>query len=483
MTAGDRLDVLWLGPSGAPPKTFMQRATAHGLHAVVCQPESLAEKAPEARLLAIELTGKYAGRSQVRSYIQIALNHGLQVALFLWERDKQRDLWPTKDLKAFNQAITSLRKEWGHDQVRAHYDNYEIALTDARNRPVSPGSNRDLVIRSTGPLSAAEEILVRRAFHDYDSLRLQPLTGGKSGASVWHVVPEGRAASTKPICLVAKIDSLDKIRQECSNAGIVRNNIASRHRMDARQERTVEGADKGAVVYEHVARVSAFREVVEKRPAALIRSVLTGALPQAIQTTERPVGVELADRTLKIVPWSRLRKQLRVWAMGPHPDELEALLRASPPQPCSSGFVHGDLHVGNLFVAGGSDEVVLIDYGSVMENAPTAMDAACLEVSLTFPPSHASSHTLIDPAWIREAYSFPLVSSTKAAGDWLVEAVRAIREHVYRAQCAAPAYALLVAGYLLRFATYETDNRASMAYQLASQMIAAVSRDQPALSS
>ena len=152
-----------------------------------------------------------------------------------------------------------------------------------------------------------------------------------------------------------------------------------------------------------------------------------------------------------------------------------------------SATVHGDLHAGNLFVAANSSDVLLIDYGSVLQNAPLVADPACLEVSLCFPPADESrSIRVVRPSqeWRRAAYRPPLdptvVPALPGTDSWLSRAVRAIRVQAQVIDPNPAAYAIAIVSYLVRFASFDdaasVEERA-LAYELACRLVAAVERD------
>jgi hypothetical protein len=157
-----------------------------------------------------------------------------------------------------------------------------------------------------------------------------------------------------------------------------------------------------------------------------------------------------------------------------------------PAMPFVAATVHGDAHAGNLFVPANSSDVLMIDYGSVLENAPAVADPACLEVSLIFPPTDSRSISLPRPSeeWRRAAFRYPLDSSAvppmSGPDDWLPQAVRAIRGQARAIDPSPTSYAIAVVSYLVRFASFDdnasTGERA-FAYELACGLVDAVTRD------
>ncbi len=174
-------------------------------------------------------------------------------------------------------------------------------------------------------------------------------------------------------------------------------------------------------------------------------------------------------------------------AIGDEVIQVDALARrisAIPPITFSAATVHGDLHAGNLFVAAGTCDVSIIDYGSILQDTVAVADAACLEVSLTFPPTEDLSTVAglgLSRDWRKAAYRYPLdpcaVPTLVEAGSWIADAVKAIRSQARLTEPRPAPYALAVAAYLVRCASFADhaplDERA-IAYEVACQLIAGV---------
>ena len=162
--------------------------------------------------------------------------------------------------------------------------------------------------------------------------------------------------------------------------------------------------------------------------------------------------------------------------------ELRALIAELPRVDFKSGTVHGDLHVGNLFVPDASNEAVIIDYGSVRPGGPLLIDPACLEVSLAFTPAFLLPATppacLTFRALLLDAYRYPLTpASTRhlsgAIGASRTSMIRKVRDIARKLDDNPIGYAIAVAAQLVRFASYNdtasVDDR-SMAYELAARL-------------
>ena len=205
----------------------------------------------------------------------------------------------------------------------------------------------------------------------------------------------------------------------------------------------------------------------------------------SLQTATRRPEAELS--ALKLLKWSSqtLREAAaggsRLCSAQSDVDDLERRISSIPAIRLATSTVHGDLTVRNLFVAAGASDVLLIDYGSVRQDAIAASDPACLEVSLTFSSDDESSRcptVRISPDWYRAAYRYPLdpsgVPALKGSDSWIADAVRAIRSQTRLIEPRSAPYALAVAGYLLRFASFEDNGDVgdrALAYELASGLV------------
>lgn len=178
---------------------------------------------------------------------------------------------------------------------------------------------------------------------------------------------------------------------------------------------------------------------------------------------------------------------MRACAAVPDVDELQAHFETLPAVAFTVGIVHGDFHAENLFAADHSRDVLMIDYGSILRNAPVVADAACLEVSLYFAPGHASVpgvDTCPPERWRRAVCTYPLDVAgvpdvTGNTAGWLPNAVREIRAQAETIDPNPASYAPAVSAYLVRFAAYDNAPLAdrALAYELACRLVSAVALD------
>jgi hypothetical protein len=272
------------------------------------------------------------------------------------------------------------------------------------------------------------------------------------------------------------------MRFEQSNYSVVRNAVESRLYAPLHAERSVEGDKLGLVVYDVVDRALPFRAAVPSAPAALIGS-LFGQTLKGFHTSETRLGpIEVEAARLKLLNWSDSLWDAAAFARAINDEviQVDALARrfsAIRPMQFSAATVHGDLHAGNLFVAAGTCDVSIIDYGSILQDTLAAADAACLEVSLTFPLNEGLSTVArfqLPRDWLTAAYRYPLdpsaVQTLVGPDSWITDALRAIRSQVRLTEPRPAPYALAVASYLIRnasFANYAAVEERAMAYEIA----------------
>jgi hypothetical protein len=309
------------------------------------------------------------------------------------------------------------------------------------------------------------------------------------------VHPGSADLARRALPFVVKIHTREKMRAEQSNYSIVRNAVESRLYAPLYSERCVEGHALGLVVYDVVDRATTFRVALltasETFIPSLFRHTLKGFRACATED-KRPLVPEFEHGRLKALRWSDALREAAAVARVvtpavPDVETLRSRLGVFPAMSFVASTVHGDLHAGNLFVPVNTSDVLMIDYGSVLQNSPVVADPACLEVSLCFPPAEESpSIPIVRPSeeWRRAAYRYPVdataVPTLLGTDAWLPTTVRAIRAHALEADPNPAPYAIAVASYLVRFASFHdhasVEERA-LAYELACQLTAEVERE------
>jgi hypothetical protein len=487
--AGRRL-VLWVGKGH--PRRLDGACASCQLDLKAVGPDQVAGWAPAARAAVIELPDSDGAFAWASPIVQEALDHGLAVALVMEEENEgAAPHAPDPELYTRFYERAKRLQEGTHGRVSTFYRDDDRVASWAMQCAPGPGDNAGMTICGEPLPDPASMRLFRRAFHDLAAIRLTRLAGGKSGAGVWRVEPAPAENGKLSQPVVAKMHSVEKMRAERSNYELVYASVPFRVFAPLRRERSVEGFASGLAVYDMVEKAQPLSSALPVAvPSALIASLFDHTLA-GLHGGTGGGAVSLADAfgpaRLKALRWSAELAQAAAAAQAgggavPGPDELRARMVAFAHAPFRAGMVHGDLHVGNLFVGWASSDVIMIDYGGVLAEAPVAADAACLETSvalpsLTWDPAETIEQLApVDEAWLRAAYTYPLTTDVPSGANeaWRADSVRAIRANALQREPDPRVYAFAVAAYLLRYASFEghapLESRA-LAYELAARLV------------
>lgn len=482
--ATSRTDVLWIG--GVMPKPLRAALmTRHEIVEISADPVHVGAHAPRACALIIETRPDMPDIAWAAAVIDLAIDHGLRVILSTPDLSREGD---EMDLKARDKCY-QLRKTLSAGVV-ARYNDWHKYADAVGSYADSPGCNHALALGGDCPQHAGARILVRRAFHDFDGITMEQIPGGHSGAAVWIVRPSSRDGARRATPFLVKWNSIDKISEEKSNVTLyARDRMSFRLTPPLHQERCVSGATSALLVFDFIDRATTFADAIRSYPAGqLIGSLFDHTLSGSLGAARDAVGSVTAPfERYNISRWSEELNEAADYArltnaaVSPMP-QLRELLAAFPAVPHRAATVHGDMHKDNLLVAAGSSDVLLIDFGKIMYDMPAVSDAACLEVSLAFPPIGGReglkrTAPSRDIEWLTRVYAYPLDPHAVAPRDdaerWLPEAVRALRGAARQHDPSAIAYAVAVLSYLLRFASYAgngpVEDRA-VAYALAARV-------------
>jgi hypothetical protein len=483
-----RVAVLWVG--ARPPDLLMAACLQNGLTLKAVEPAAIALEAPQARALAIEVPADAHGFVPLaRQMISESLGHGLAVALVHHDGSGVPEM-RREAIEHYFDVIKEVRQD--DVRVSALYGDWSALARWAGSHQPGPGASAHLSLSGEVPADPAAQLLLRRAFHDFDAVMLDSLAGGKSGASVLLVRPGARDRRPRPF--VVKIHSQEKMKREQSNCAMVRDAVGPRLHAPLYEDRCVRGDALALVVYDVVDRALPFRSIVPSNTSPLIASAI-GETLQGFRargrSVTRNIGSEFGADKLKALRWSedlrgaaRRARELRREVL--EPEALAAQIRDLPPITFLEAIVHGDLHAGNLFVPASSTDVLMIDFGSVRPDGPAVADPACLEVSLTFPPADDSSPGVLRAPldWRRGAYVYPLhprhVPVLSGGGSWLETAVRQIRTQVRQFDESHIPYCVAVAAYLIRFASYADngpEEERAVAYEIANDLIVGAAKN------
>lgn len=501
--------VLWLG--GELPADLLAIVALRRWRLRPVSTEDLASGTPllEARALLIEVSGTHVETDDSDALVAVttplidaALTNGVPVALVPSGNGASMTPAALERVQRFCRVVEPLTRP---NDTRVTYWLHEWGNIAAWVDGHQPGPAASSVLQLDGDLPTEHEPeaepLLRRAFHDAERVTLTRIAGGKSGAAVWSAMPHASAGRGAPggqhraSPFLIKYNSLAKTRTEQSRyAEYADERVSFRLRPPIHRARCVEGRADGLLVFDFIERAVPFSAALTTyAPGQLIGSLfghtLAGCLRYARDVTDR---LEPAFRRVKVLNWSEALDEAVAVARAsdaalPEAAALRGIIESLPPVAHRVATAHGDLHTGNLLVAAGSSDVLLIDFGSIEFGMPVATDPACLEVSLTFAAKDVRGELggriapAADVAWLGEAYRYPLepfaVPERYGREAWVADAVRAIRGVVRQLEPAAAPFAVATASYLIRYASYpdngSTADRA-LAYGLAARLILAV---------
>ena len=485
-----RKNVLWVG--GTPPDSLVGLLLGHQLTVVpiTASVNSIRAHAAPACGLVLQLPPDVDPEAWARDMINVALDHGLLVIFTSPDFPQSKHVEEERERRRCIDSTTAMIQV---NRVHAVTDATKIVRQLDDHKP-GAGANEDLQIAGDIPSDASVVTLLRRAFADLHGVTLKLLQGGKSGASVWIAHPSARDLDRRLAPFLVKSNSVAKMQAEESNFSLFAQDAVSfRLRPPVHSARCVTGAQSALLVFDFIDRAISFRSAIRSYPAGqLIGSLFDHTLAGCLSGA-RDVTTSLVTPFVKInaLRWSDDLRAAATIARQQDPDTsdvdtLKQTVEALPAVKHRVATSHSDLHTGNLLVAAGSSDVLLIDFGAIVNNMPVVTDAAGLEVSMTFAPQDVREELgrtcpTNDKTWLEKVYEYPMDPHTVGIRDdgerWLSEAVRAIRGAARQHDPDPRAYAVAIAAYLIRYASYADNEKVedrALAYRIAVRVIASV---------
>lgn len=440
------------------------------LEAEEFQPRLIAESqldecAPEALTLVLRFQQLSRFNAEFRRTHGLAWRHGLLVLI----------VNETSDRAAARRAMELIRLD-----DRIHHPGTEIAV-ESPNWPrvamqiaafagkVGPGRNASLIIEPAS-IPPDHQFLLRRSFGKFARIRVQPLHGGASGASVYCVTAFQAAGEEHPIPFLAKIGkTLDIVFERDRFREQVRDFIPFNLRPSIILPLSCYGPETGILVEDFVERAIPFHEALRVGdPALLITSLFQGTLRgwRRVSRTQQ-FSAARAFRTVRGTKNEIVRNNEQFtdscnaasWHFKKKkydPAEMIGRFDALPVYDAEFCTIHGDLHSRNVFVAAGSAACLIIDYANVGDG-PACLDPACLEVDLLLAAARPQPGR-----FLKGAYAWPLkplsAEDRLYCDPWVWEAIRALRIEAGVASDPRP-YVLSLIGYFLRFARLKKQPR------------------------
>jgi hypothetical protein len=344
-------------------------------------------------------------------------------------------------------------------------------------------------VQILGSCDEEDAFLLRRAFADCKSIRVEPINGGLSGARVFrvHAVFADSAAGPRPLPFFAKTDEPARIRKEMTNYEIyVDRFIPFYLRPHLDNARYIPSHKRALIVGDFVANSEPLLAALRaNRGKTAINSLFDESLRswrlQAFED-DRGQAINVLPKALYAFDANRFPPTRVSDAKGSgarcDPTELVARLTSVKPIPYRAGPIHADLNCANVQVR--LTDAILIDFYTTTFG-PIVADPAALEIDVAF--SYDTRKDFSD--WrdvVDKLYGAPyLARIPPPAGEptdreWMWDAVRQIRMHG-RAHGPTPLeYEQAIAVYLLRRAQYPAtdtadEQRRAYAYVLADALI------------
>ena len=205
-----RTDVLWIGAVVPKPLTAALMVR-YDIAAIAPDVGAFGAAAATARALLIEVLPEMNDLTWAQTLIESALDHGLIVVF------TSPDLSAGECENARHHCFEITKPFVDGGRTVAHFNDWSKIATAVENHDPQGGCNYALQFAGDGVLDPHAELLIRRAFHDFEGLTLELIQGGKSGAGVWIARPSVADRRRRAAPFLVKWNNLDKMRSEKSN--------------------------------------------------------------------------------------------------------------------------------------------------------------------------------------------------------------------------------------------------------------------------
>lgn len=485
MDSHERKRVIWCG-AGPSGKLYIELKNRGNVKLSLSSKRRPLNNLRAVRGIVVEFEGENSTAyiQKVRKFATQVLDHGIRVALVINNVTSRRT--------EFDRAADYFRTERWNDQIRIFQERQitkfsnqiepwaDMAEWLTRGYDPGPGQNSDLDIPDIElPDPEVDRILLARAFHDYEEIKLRALGGGKSGSVVYYVTPRLPTKRLRSLPFLAKVGPKAKIREELEN---YKNHVATHvpfdHRPNCDGARTAIGRERGILVQDFVENSDTLSKLIKRSGTArLVTSLFDGPLRGWRNAAQRKTKAlfysfpNLPSLENKPVLAASAEYAQTIYGCKYDVSRLFCLLKNLAQIDHQESTAHFDLHSENIFVTSHARTLVLIDFG-LTGGGPLVADPACLEVDLAF--KIASDCAYKDRS---ELYAYPLQSPSRWSMQikyrWLRKAIRIIRERGCDSEPSRDAYVFAVIRYLLRFAAYDdqgTEESRGQAYFFAATL-------------
>ncbi len=250
---------------------------------------------------------------------------------------------------------------------------FEIESVDESNRSVT--------------ITVEQSILIQRAFHDCQNVRLVSESGGRSDTDTYRVfanLKDDLVNDAPPFQYFVKIGTREQISKEyLANRELALEHIPFHLGPRLRLDRCALGAKQGIIVCDYVSGTEKLRDCAKSgRAVPVIASLFNTTLRtwrEGAQQSDQPLQEYIKKRMPDQIPKQR-EKLINQIENVKELAELSKFLVKTPSTPVRVGVVHGDLHSLNVLVRGG--DAIVIDFEKVESSFPILLDTASLEAGL-----------------------------------------------------------------------------------------------------
>lgn len=477
---GSRPNLLWLGE------------TPSGQTTVACQARGIILSHCASLPTATEFSsasGIVFSIARGASKTTFGITYGNCLRRSLWHGLKAFILLDLADAREVGNYLNTLR--YGREP-RFLASQHEVTVPEEVARwDAGPAWSGTVEISADTQLTEEDEVLVRRAFGNCQSVKLVAESAGRSAKvfCAYARLADSRAGPF-PLPFFAKLDRHPKIRRELANyRDFTTLFVPFNQRPNLDWNRCALGAERGILVGNFIEESETLREVVERGTArGAIHSLFGGALRgwrgQAYYDSGNTRIGSIARAFPNCLPSNMRQFQYASLAKNARdakrfgatmaPRAVEALLLSLPEVRHRCATMHGDLHGENIRVH--RSEAILIDFHSTVASGPLVGDPAALDVSLIMGTRLIHGDHWI--AFVRKAYQLAMLcrlpppADPFESGAPLWSSVRLVRQVGLGDQFSDCEYAIAVAVHLLRHASYrpdrhEEENRRAISYALA----------------
>jgi hypothetical protein len=456
MLPAARRNVVWIGDTAPVVAPFTDRRLGVS-HSKIEEVGGLLNSARA--LIVVQQRGEFGLLQRVfDECAQNALDHGVMV-IALMESDVDFDeVRKRQGASPFGKLI----------QLEFVAGLNDVAETIARaTYEVGPSCETVALTGDLGRISSVSQFLLKRAFHDCESIQVEAIDGGFMAECALRVHGWLRASRVgpRPMPFFVKGGTLEEIAAERYNYVTYADHyIPFNLRPNLIPERCVSGSGRALLVGNFVEDAISLRKALQSGQGSsaifsLFENTLGGFRMQPFTPGNSP-GKGL-EHFVKNRCWAeKVRPDVTALAesleLGQTPVEVQnGLVAVATDILYRSGPYHGDLHAGNVMVR--HRDAIVIDLFSA-GSGPLTADPAALEVSLVFDglPANADFdawRSFVDQLFVSLPSLRPPVPEAKPTNySWLYRAVRELRHVLIGLDGVEKEAAVVLGAYMMRFA-------------------------------